>query len=68
MASHGGGNNRLDDQLAEPGFSDVDDHVMDPLARVGRGGGPGPEHPGGGAGCRKLSLCPPVPSSLLSIR
>ena len=31
MSSHGGGNNRLDDQLAqlaEPGFPAIDDHIM----------------------------------------
>ena len=46
MACHGGGNNRLDDQLAEPGFPDIDDYGMGPLVRVGRGGGRGPEHLG----------------------
>ena len=46
MACHRGGNNRLDDQLAEPGFPDIDDYGMGPLVRVGRGGGRGPEHLG----------------------
>ena len=51
MSCHGGGNNRLDDQLAEPGFPNIDDSVMGSLVRVGRGGGRGPEHPGGAAVC-----------------
>ena len=46
VACHGGRNNRLDDQLAETGFPDIDDPVMGPPVRVGRGGGRGPEHPG----------------------
>ena len=50
MACHGGGSNRLDDQLAGPGFPEIDDHVMGPPVRVGRGGWRGPEHLGGAAG------------------
>ena len=30
MACHGGGNNRLNDHLAEPGFPNIDDHVINP--------------------------------------
>ena len=45
------GSNRLDDQLAEPGFSNIDDHGMGPPVPAGRGGGRGPEHPGGPVGC-----------------
>ena len=50
VACHGDGNNRLDDQLAAPGFPDIDDPGMGPLVRVGRGGGPWPEHSGGAGG------------------
>ena len=46
MACHGGGNNRLDDQLAEPGFPDIDDPVMGSPVRVERCGGRGPRHLG----------------------
>ena len=52
MSCHGGRSNRLDDQLAAPGFPDIDDHVMGSLARVGRGD----------------RRCPPLPSSPLRIR
>ena len=50
MACHGGGNNRLDNQLAEPGFPEIEDHGMGSLVRAGRGGERWPEHPGGAAG------------------
>ena len=50
VACHGGGNNPLDDQLAEPGFPEIEDPGMGSLVRVGRGGGPWPEHPGGAGG------------------
>ena len=51
VACPGGRDNRLDDQLAEPGFSNIDDHGMGPPVPAGRGGGRGPEHPGGPVGC-----------------
>ena len=45
MACHGGRNNRLDDQLAEPGFPEIEDHGMGSLVRVGRDGGRGRSTP-----------------------
>ena len=48
MACHVGRNSRLDDQLAEPGFLDIDDRVTGSTVRVG--GGREPEHSGGAAG------------------
>ena len=45
VACHGGRNNRLDDQLEGPGFPDIDDPVMGPPVRVGRGGGRGARAP-----------------------
>ena len=65
VACHGGRNNRLDDQLAEPGFPNIDDPVMGPPVRVGRGGGRGPDTP---AALRRPPRCPPLPSSPLRIR
>ena len=47
VACHRSRNNRLDDQLAEPSFPDIDDHVMSPSGKRRRG----PEHLGGPAGC-----------------
>ena len=37
MPCHRGRNNRLDDQLAEPGFPDIDDHVMVLTGPSGKG-------------------------------